>query len=209
MTPRRGKVRDVCLTSVIALLLMVSCMGDRCACPDSEKLSRETADGLVQVFAQSLEDGSIQTYSECLSQTYKFFFMESDWEDAGVTPAEPYWDKARDAAATANLFGSEYVSEVICDFEVVHRETSASHISLRAEPDLRVTVEGPGQEPITYWANRTLLNLIVVADPGNPDLWSIQEIHEIGLDVDVHAAGHPLKGGGEYSTVGKIKAMFK
>jgi hypothetical protein len=184
-------------------------MGDRCANPGGGKLSRETADGLVQVLAESLEDKDIQAYGECLSDMYKFFFLESDWEDAGVTPAEPYWDKARDAAATANMFSNEYVSDIVCEFEIVHRETSASHISLRAEPDLRVTIEEPGAEPVTFWANRTLLDFIVVPDPGDPDLWSIQEIQETGLDVCVHTEDHPEKGGGEYSTVGAIKAMFK
>jgi hypothetical protein len=168
--------------------------------------NRESPQGLIDTFATSLEDKSLGKYDDCLWGSYRFVFMEEDWDAAGVTPDEPYWGKTEDMSRTGKMFASSHVLGI--SFEMTNVSDFVGPDTLLAvlcRPTIDVTITGPGgEEPVTKQVRKSYLYFVLRPDPYDEDLWVIREIQE---QLILAEARHALAT--ESSTFGEIKAIFK
>jgi hypothetical protein len=216
---RLRRIRSV--AAVFPLLITVlwvgSCGDDRCGPTGRREEDPRSAPGrLLKAFTECHEERDIKVYSELLDEDYRFGFTPEVAESLGLPADEPWWFKEQELAATANMFDSQTVKSIKFDSWISDRDTTGTGdsmaIALRLGFDFRLTVEEPGREPLLLRAGgQTRLDLVVVPDPADPDLWVIREVAETS-----RAGGRePLLPPGEAAvsyggcTLGDIKSMFK
>jgi hypothetical protein len=196
----------------LALSFLASC-ADLDFIPDvpepNPTVQRDAPDHLLEFFFQALEGRSIEDYAESLDESYRFEFMDEDWAEAGVVAERPYWGKTQDVESMASLFASDNVISITCDFVKVMdwHHTPAGFASV-IKPDLKVD-EDRGDYTVTYWVRESWLEITVVPDPYDSDMWVIGEIKE---SMAPYLSPGCLLGGGsatEPSTFGSLKAMFR
>jgi hypothetical protein len=186
--------------------LSASCGDDSGSNPKIES-PRETPQGLLAYYAECLENQNLAGYEACLWESYRFGFVEQDYDSAGVTPQDPYWDRTEDVQSTANMFASAQVIHIAVDLSNVVMNFAGPDTLLTGifHPLIDVTIEGPGgEEPVVKQVRNTNLHFVLRPDPGDPDLWVIREIQE-----ECWWQGSPRPLGVESDTFGEIKSMFK
>lgn len=159
--------------------------------PGDDPISRDTPSHLLNWLAVAYSEKDTDAYDEALHDSFLFVFTKDIAEDLGLPPEQPWWGKTRDVAGTAKMFGSSEVTQIIMDyvsdarwdtFDVERPDGSTfSGVWAEVEPDIRVTVEDPGQEPMIYVVNESWLHVYVVPDP-DPQyegLWVFLEIQEL------------------------------
>jgi hypothetical protein len=186
--------------------LIASCGDDSGSNPKIES-PRETPQGLLAYYAQCLENQNLTGYEACLWESYRFGFVEQDYDSAGVSAEDPYWGKTEDVTSTANMFASAQVTHISADLSNVVMNFAGPDTLLTGifHPLIDVTIEGPGgEEPVVKQVRSTKLHFVLRPDPGDPDLWVIREIQE-----ECWWQGSPRPLTTEPTSLGSIKAMFK
>ena len=204
------------ILAILALALAVlSCSSDRRCCPEQDIPIGDPSspDHLVNLFAYSLEARNIDVYSKCLDGSYTFTFPQADWELAGVTVDRPFWGKAEDVAATANMFSCAGVKTIEFDwlppvadwavatdsiFVVDHWQSVPCFIAI-FQPDIRITEQWGDSQPIGNWMHYSRFVVTVCQDRADRRFWTILRIVEVPITGFV----------GELSGFGGIKARFK
>jgi hypothetical protein len=196
---RRGVWVLVVVFSVVSLL--VGCWnpfsaGNGGNGNGGKEINRETPDNLLEFFATAYEDRDIDLYMEALDDFYQFTFLEADWEDAGVDAENPYWGKTRDVTSTDQMFDDPEVKGIemsftidvpwdICTETIWSGEDTTEVSGVCAPlitPDIKVHTEVPGEEPLTYWVNKSWISVMVIPDRHNTNLWTILRIEEISKE---------------------------
>jgi hypothetical protein len=153
-------------------------------------ISRDTPSHLLNWLAVSYQDKDLESYEEALHDEYLFVFTKDVADSLGLDPEEPWWGKTKDVASTGRMFGSSEVTDINMKYIsedpwVPHEEerpdTTYSGVFSRVTPDILVTIEKPGKEPLRLVVNESFLDVVVVKDPKYPDqnLWVFLKIEEI------------------------------
>ena len=154
--------------------------------------SRESPDELLEFFADAYERKDLDDYGVSLDDSFEFQFTDEDAIKMGLPPEKPWWGKSEDLTSTDNMFDSPEVKTIEMDFSnktpwqacsieitIGERDTTVDGLRSRLDPDIKVTTEQPGEEPLTYWVHQSWLSTTVIEDRYNPDLWTIVRIEEI------------------------------
>ena len=197
----RGLLKCAIYSSVLALTLAsVGCWNPFDPGGDGDGNrgvgDRKTPDHLLEFFATAYEDKSIERYTECLDDSYSFTFMEEDYEKAGVSSDKPYWGSTEDLDQTTTMFIDERTGTILFDFglAVTNWDTCTDNIWVdddegghwamvdalccTHEPVIDVTVNTAGEEPKTYQVRSSRIEITVIEDRFNPQLWRILRIEE-------------------------------
>jgi hypothetical protein len=156
-------------------------------------ISRDTPDHLLNFLAVAYADRDADKYDEAMHEKFQFVFTQDIAEELGLPPEQPWWGKTKDLASTVKMFNSSEVTQILMDYvpeaerhwEAVDIErpdgSTYSGVFARVEPDIRVTIEKPDEEPTTYVVNESWLDVYMVRDPNYPNevLWVFLEIQEI------------------------------
>jgi len=201
--PSRVALATVGLFSCLVLL---SCGKDCCPAPKITYPNRETPQGLLDYYAKSFEDKNLERYNECLWDSYVFMFTPWDWDAAGVTPEKPYWGKTEDVASTEHIFASSAVMSIRFELHQYVTDFTGPDTLLTAivRPAIDVTIEVPGEEPMTKQVRKSRLHFVLRPDPENEHLWVIRQIQEETMELEARQAA-----ANEPTTFGSIKALFK
>jgi hypothetical protein len=191
----------------VCLLLLSSCSNDECG-PVCTTALRDTPTHLIGSLAKTIETKDIEAYFTCLDDSYRFVFVEEDYDAAGVTPQQPYWTKCPDLEAMTHMFRDSRVMNVTCTLTVNGGFTGPDTLlACTCNVDFIVTIEY--EEPVTYWAHRSLLHFTLAPDRGDAKLWVVRQILE-EVPGDFVAYRMPKsRVAVQTTTVGVIKAMFK
>jgi len=85
-------------------------------------------------------------------------------------------------------------------------DTTYTGLCCRLVPDIKVTIEKPGEEPRVLWVNDSWLDIMIVANPLREDCWCVLRIEEISQLVHLEETG--IAASTEPSTWGGIKAVW-
>ena len=162
--------------------------------PGDRIISRDTPSHLLNWLAVAYEERDAVGYDEALHEKFQFVFTEEVAEELGLPPEEPWWVKTQDVASTVKMFNSTQVTQILMDYvyevkegewypvDIQRPEGTYSGVYAVVEPDIRVTVQKPGEEEIIYHVNKSVLDVYVVRDPNYPDeddvRWVFLEIQE-------------------------------
>lgn len=160
-----------------------------------DPISKDEPDHLLNWLAKSYQDKDIELYDEALHDAFIFVFTEDVADSLGLDPEEPWWGKTRDVTSTQKMFSSSEVTEVNMSYISVDRWVAVTDsvggeeyngVFSRVQPDILVTVEKPGKEPMRYVVNESYLDITVVQDPNYPDqtLWVVLKIEEIPMNPE-------------------------
>ena len=154
---------------------------------------RKTPENLLNFFAAAYKDKDVTRYGESIDDNFAFTFLERDYGDAGVDSITPYWGKTEDVERTGRMFSSvktfdigfDFVETVMPWYEctgtimVGSEEQTVQALCTLRKPDIKVTVDMDEPELTTFWVNKSLLDIKVIKDRYNPDLWTILSIEEL------------------------------
>jgi hypothetical protein len=159
-------------------------------------IHRGDPDALLNFFAYAYEDQDIDLYEIALDDSFEFEFTEDVADSLGLPEDSPWWGKDEDRQSTLNMFNAPDVKSVEfhlskvgigTDWEDCYREfikgdppetTRVRGLCQDYEPDIKVTIEQPGEEPRQLWVNDSYLAITVRPDPKEPELWTILRIVE-------------------------------
>ncbi len=153
-------------------------------------ISRDTPDHLLNWLAVSYADKDLESYEEALHDEFLFVFTAEIADSLGLDPEEPWWGKTKDVGSTGRMFGSTEVTQIRMNYVSVdpwipHDEVRSgktySGVFSRVIPDILVTIDNPGQEPLSLVVLESFLDVVVVRDPKFPDqvLYVFLKIEEI------------------------------
>jgi hypothetical protein len=150
------------------------------------RYDRTTPDKLLNFFSQAYEDQDIDKYDESLDLAFHFQFTQEVADSLGLPPDQPWWGKVEDLASTGNMFDNPEVTSIAMDmirripwYACTDSITDLDGLCSVIEPDIKVTVERAGEsEPTTYWVNNSRLDVMVIQDRNDSDLWTILRIEE-------------------------------
>lgn len=175
----------------------------------SHPITRDTPEHLLTIYGKALEEKSLPSYTECLDDDYRFFFVEEDWTAAGVDYTAPYWEKTEDVDCTSKMFASSHLDTITCELPVVQDISPSDTLrQLVAGADLKFTIDMGDVELSTFWVHGTLLRFTMCRDSNQPSLWVIREMREEWPDLKELAPGN-AQSLVEPSTYGSIKAMWQ
>ncbi len=172
---------------------------------------RSTPECLVRAFEWALQYKDIDDYSLCLSDIYLFEFTPMDAELIGLPPDAPWWGKTEDMAAMASMFVHPDLARIECTLSIRYDPwVTAESVTYRLEPDMKFVIDpGGGQEPVVYWVYDSWLDVEIVPDPYDSEMWVFERITEVlKEEVTARPRTGPAQSGG-YCTFGGVKAMFK
>jgi hypothetical protein len=172
----------ICALSLAAVAVFSSCGSDTCEPVGGEPdLSRGTPDSLLNLLAKSFSNREIDWYDACLTDDFVFGLTADIAESLGLSPSEPWLTRSRDVAAVGRMFRDECVEEVDFSFISVDAwvEVEDGTLFSRVQPEILVTVMCPGSEPLTYMVNESWLDVTVVEDPADKQLWLIRSMEEM------------------------------
>jgi hypothetical protein len=216
LMPRIAFIRNGLLLVLVGSVMLLSSCGDDKTTDtngDDEDLLRQTVQGVLQKYTESLEAADLEGYTECLDDNYRFVFTPGDAEDLGLPEDEPWWLRIDDLASTASMFADDDLHSIQVDLTVVDQDTITTGedpiITVQVELAILVILIPPGEEPDYLDVTETWLFFELVRDADDDRLWVISEIEEeyqtpppadIG-QIDA-AIVDPL-------TFGDIKAIFR
>ena len=206
MTSHRSRWVAFITVALFGGLLLLSCGKDCCPTPKITYPNRETPQGLLDYYAKSFEDQNLARCESCLWDSYVFRFAPEDWDAAGVTPEKPYWGKTEDMANTEHMFASSAVTSIRFELHQYVTDFTGPDTLLTAivRPAIDVTIEVPGEEPITKQVRKSRLRFVLRPDPENEHLWVIRQIQEQVTTLEARQVAAT-----ESTTFGSIKAIFE
>jgi hypothetical protein len=199
------------------VVLVLSCGGDKKTGVDKDSApSRTTEDGVLEAFAYYYEAMDIEGYDEVLDEMYIFQFTPDVADSLGLPPDDAWWGKAQDLASTANMFNDRTVRNIKMEYRKVddwaahievRQDTTLSGLFVRLEPNIRIVVDEGSEEPTTYHVTNSWLDVVVVPDRFNRELWCI-------LTLEEHSKRHLTTpataiSATEGTTWGALKALWK
>ena len=141
-------------------------------------ISRDTPDHLLNWLAVSYQEKNGDDYEEALHDQFQFVFTKDVADTLGLPDGEPWWGKTKDVASTKKMFADTKVTDVSMRYESVGHWTAETEVRedstynvvyTRVQPEIKVTIEKPGEEPTVYWVNNSWLDINVIKDPNYPD----------------------------------------
>ena len=185
--------------------------------PEERKYAeRGNADEAVACMMTAYEREHLAVYARALDEEFRFQFLPEVAESLGLPPGEPWWGKANDLTSTQNMFGAAFVANInaslvrltgwtACTDPVTDRDGMCA----RFEPDILITIEEPGQEPVIFWVSQTWVDVTAVPDQYEPGLWCILALVEVGKDPGILADARGRTLAAEGISWGDIKAMYR
>jgi hypothetical protein len=155
-------------------------------------ISRDTPGHLLNWLAVSYAEKDLESYEEALHDEFLFVFTKEIADSLGLDPEEPWWGKTKDVGSTGKMFGSTEVTRIGMNYVSVdpwvpHEEERSgktySGVFSRVIPDILVTIDKPGQEPLSLVVLESFLDVVVVRDPKFPDqvLYVFLKIEEVPI----------------------------
>lgn len=216
---------------ICVVVLSLSCCADRHADMDSESVlassglmppeerkcaERGNADEAVAYMMTAYEREHVAAYASALDDEFRFHFLPEVAESIGLPPGEPWWGKVNDVSSSENMFGAPSVTDInaslvrltewmACTDPVTGRDGMCA----RFEPDIVITIEESGGEPILLWVNQTWVDVIAVPDQHEPGLWCVLALIEIEKSPGILADARGRTLATEGTSWGNVKAMFK
>jgi hypothetical protein len=181
-----------------------------------------TRNALLNCLCIAYEGEDVEAYADLLHEQFLFCFTPEVAESIGLPPDETWWGKTDDVASTRNMFDDEAVTRVRISLDEptwfwcqVVRQNPAPDppdtlegFCTRVRPDIRVTIEEPGKEPLILLVDRSWLDIEVVPDPDEEGLWQVITMEESRYFPGTQGIS-TLDAEGEMQTWGMIKAMFR
>ena len=224
------------LLAVLAAALLVSCSDTRHTDIDldyaverkstddpSEQryADRGSPDALIDYVEHAYGSEYARLYGDALHSLFLFGFTADVADSMGLPPDEPWWGKTNEVASATNMFSSPEVTRVkfvlarmgawvpCMDIRGGSPPDTLYGLFARFAPDIMVTIEWPGEEPITLMVYNSYLDITVAPDPRSRGLWAVTKIEEVYKTP----AASPLAGSRgvmtESTTWGEIKALFR
>jgi hypothetical protein len=194
------------LLAVLTAALLVSCSDTRQTDPDLDNAvmrkptddpserkiaDRGTPDALIEYVEHAYRSEYAPLYGDGLHRLFLFVFTHDVADSMGLPPDEPWWGKTNELASAAKMFNSSEVSRV--EFSLTRMGAWFPYADIRGGsppdtlygqfarfvPDIRVTIEAPGEEPITLLVDNTFIDIMVVPDPESRGLWTVARMEEI------------------------------
>ncbi len=166
--------------------------------PPVEEYDRTTEDNLMLFFANAYREKDLADYEEALDENFLFVFTEDIADSLGLPPDEPWWGKTEDLNSTKILFESETVTDIAFTYEYYTTwvdcielrieqtpsgpdTTRFSGLCCRLNPLIEVTtIVDNDEDPILKLrVDNSWLDVTVIPDPFNEDLWTVLKIEEI------------------------------
>jgi hypothetical protein len=233
---RFTRSRRTGLLVLLAAAVLVSCSDTRHTDPDLDYAimrqptdepsehrcaDRGTPDALVEYVEHAYSSEYAPLYGDGLDRLFLFVFTPDVADSLGLPPDQPWWGKTNELASATNMFNSPEVTRVkfsltrmggwapCVDIRGGSDPDTLYGLSARLVPDIRVTIETPGEEPVTLLVDNSYIDIMVVPDPEFRGLWTVakmEEIHRI-------PSGLPVSGSREVTveshTWGLIKSLFR
>ena len=187
----------VCTMVVMGIVIYLGCSptSDTNGGGPPATWDRTNQDNLMNFFAQAYEDKDILDYDDALDVSFLFQFTPEVAESLKLPEDKPWWGKTEDVISTGNMFEEPTVTDIVMDYEYVvdwytcwdslttefGKDTLFSGLCARLKPDIKVTIETPGTEPRILWVNNSWLDVMVVPDRFEDELWTILRIQELEL----------------------------
>jgi len=221
---------------VLATALLLSCSDTRHTDPDldyavdrkstddpSEFMcaDRGTPDALIDYVEHAYSSEYALLYRDALHTLFLFEFTDDVADSLGLPPDQPWWGKTDELASAINMFNGAEVTRVKLSLArmgewtpCVDPRPGSSPDTLygqfaRFVPDISVTIERPGEEPIILMVDNSYIDIIVVPDPRFRGLWTVARMQEIYKTP----AALPIRGSRGVMTAstswGEIKALFR
>lgn len=200
----------VVISGIMLLVALTSCSDDSKG--KSGGPVAGTPDEALELLRLSYGEKDLDTYGSILHEDFRFGFVEAI--AGSLRLPEPWWGKTDDIASTGNMFGDSTVTKVRMIFvskddwipwEEERPDSTYTGLACRCIPDILVTLEETGREPLHLVANESFLDVVVVRLPGRQDRWVIMTVTEISQNPGRAAVA--CRGGGT-STWSEIKAIF-
>jgi hypothetical protein len=182
---------------------------------------RGTPDALIEYVEHAHRSGYAPLYRDALHTSFLFRFTPDVAESLGLPGDEPWWGKIDELASATNMFDSPEVTDIRFSLTRTHGWIPCVDIRggsppdtlygllARFVPDIRVTIETPGEEPITLLVDNTFIDVEVVPDPEFRGLWTVARMEEI-YKTPAALPISDLRGTMVAScTWGYIKALFR
>jgi hypothetical protein len=182
---------------------------------------RGTPDALIDYVEHAYGSEYAPLYRDALHTLFLFVFTQDVADSLGLPPDQPWWGKTSELASAVNMFNSAEITRV--EFSLarlgawnpcmdIHPGSPPDTLYgqfARFVPDISVTIERSGEEPITLVVDNSYLDIIVVPDPNSRGLWTVARIQEI------YRTPTALPVGGSHGVMtastswGEIKGMFR
>jgi hypothetical protein len=211
------------LVAASLVMVLLSCTEKNCltvceVCQECAR-SREHPDSLLVFLADAYEGKNIEAYSSALHESFLFEFTPEIAESLGLCDTLPFWHKADDIASTQNMFSDPDVKLIEMEFceafvgdywEDCWREfitvdppetTLIQGLCLMFEPEIKVHIEKPDEDPRVLWVGESLVDVMVAPDPRDEGQWVFVRIKEVPKS--------PWMSATEPSTWAGIKRMFQ
>lgn len=182
---------------------------------------RGTPDALIDYVEHGYSSEYAPLYSDALHTLFLFEFTDDVADSLGLPPDQPWWGKINELASTTNMFNSPEVTRVKLSLARMGEWTPCFDILpgpppdtlygqfARFVPDIRVTIEWPGEEPLTLVVDNSYLDIIVVPDPRFRGLWTVARMQEICRTPAASPIGGSRGVMTESTSWGEIKGMFE
>lgn len=183
----------------VVILIMAGCWNpfssDGGGGGDGPVKYERTRDGILNFFANAYENRDLEGYKEALHDKFQFQFTPEVAESIGLPADEPWWGKTEDVASTGNMFNEQTVTRIKMDLpdpawlacRVIRQNPkpdppdTLEGFCTRVTPDIRVTIEEPGQEELILLVNKSWLYIAITLDPNDDELWQIIGIEESAI----------------------------
>jgi hypothetical protein len=190
--------REACIITMLCFAtLSLFCSDNRhCDVPDQQTSCPDpiSPDSLLNSLACALETKNLDAYEHVLHDSFRFYFTSDIAESLGLSPNEPFWGKAADTTSTSNLFSDSTVTTIGMIFtysvewsrgachrsfpEIMADTVWADALCILVRPDIKISIEKQGEDPLILWINGTSLDIMVVQDALGANVWTILAIRE-------------------------------
>lgn len=169
---------------IVAIILIMSIMGgcsvDKGTNPPPPELDRKTPENLINYLADAYVRKDIERYSESFADDFLFVFTSADADSMGLPPDEPWWGKTTDVGSTTKMFEDPEVTSISMEITIYSGPWPTEEgVGYRLDPDIKVTIDPAGaEEPVTLWVYTSYLDVEIIVDKYDEDLWVFKEISE-------------------------------
>jgi hypothetical protein len=207
-----------CLLATAAIAVLGSCGSETCG-PCGTEVTRDTVEGLLDVFEESFGRRDLTLYDECLEDVYFYEFAEEDAESLGLASWEPFWGRMEDTSAVGSMLRDETVREIDVDLKELGRQyvedNGDSVVVLTMATDISLTLQYPGSEPFIFLIRATRLEITAAPDPATEGLWVVRRMKEYYIPDVYRASGDrgtgragPVAAATAPTSFGMLKARF-
>ncbi len=195
-----------------SLIMVCSCGKKTSDVEDGSSPSYQSAQEVLEAYVASCLTEDIDAYASCLSENYRFVFLEDVADSLGLPPSQPWWGKEDDVAAMTNLFGDQRVSWEQFDYAVQSTDTLSNAdsmiVKMRIRPDIVIFTERSQGEPIYLLIRQSHLDFRFASTAASMDDWIMVETSEERVRLQAPVP-RPGQGATEPFTYSELKAMFR